>query len=229
MKNKHFPGQRSGFVEPGGQMYQKLEALAAAAAAPAPGPVAPAPVPAPPAAPATATIPHKRSITAGERSLLFKIFEITLPYGSLIVDANTANRGGVTNSITPAAIPYFSTTIWCADFSDPTVSDDYRGIFIHEMTHVWQYCHGDTKIFSAAWLYARHLGDYEKAYPYDLSDSDDFSDYNIEQQASIIEDFYYVVLGKPPKNNRGGVRSLSAYNRYVDQMRSGGAPFMPED
>src|SRR5438874_9532981 len=44
-ENRHFPGQRSGFVDPGGKMYLKLDALAAAAAAPVmpPAPVAPPP------------------------------------------------------------------------------------------------------------------------------------------------------------------------------------------
>jgi hypothetical protein len=219
-ENRHFPGQRGGFVEPGSPMYQRLEALAAAAAAPAP-------VAAPPAPPAAVTIPHYRGITGGERTLLRSVFEETLPYESLVVDANTANRGGVTNSITPVDIPYFSTTIWCADFSAPTVSVDDRGIFIHEFTHVWQSYHGITKI-SAIGLWVRYRGDYDPlAYRYDLSDSDDFRDYNIEQQASIIEDWWYLTVHQPPKNNRGRDRSLSSYNRYVDQVRSSGPPQKP--
>jgi hypothetical protein len=57
-----------------------------------------------------------------------------------------------------------------------------------------QYYHGVTKL-SAIWLAVRHLGDYSLAYPYDLSDSDDILDYNIEQQAAIIEDWWLITKG----------------------------------
>src|SRR5437870_3081919 len=63
-EDKYFPGQRIGFIDPGGPMYQKLAILAASASAPAPAapPVLPAapPVapPAPPAAPTTGPIPR---------------------------------------------------------------------------------------------------------------------------------------------------------------------------
>jgi hypothetical protein len=59
-----------------------------------------------------------RSITSGERTLLRSVFEETLPYGTLRVAPNDSNTGGVDNSITPGAVPFISTIIWCADFSD---------------------------------------------------------------------------------------------------------------
>src|SRR5205823_1690528 len=89
-ENKHFPGQRSGYIDPGGRMYRMLEALAAPAPAPVPV-VPPAPVPPAPVRPPTAIIPHKRKITGGEKSLLIRVFEQTLPYGALEVDVNAAN------------------------------------------------------------------------------------------------------------------------------------------
>jgi hypothetical protein len=92
--------------------------------------------------------------------------------------------------------------------------------------HVWQYYHGVTKA-SALWLVIRHLGDYELAYPYDLADSDDFLDFNIEQQASIVEDWWRVTKGMRTLNNTGAIKTLYAYNRYVDQMRGAGLPHKP--
>ena len=73
------------------------------------------------------------------------------------------------------------------------------------------------------------LGDYEDAYPYDLSDSDDLTDFNIEQQASIIEDFWRVARTPPlpPLNNTGTNKSLATYSRYADQVRSAGPPRRP--
>jgi hypothetical protein len=170
---------------------------------------------------------NKRTITVGETTLLRSVFKETLPYGSLQVRPNTGNIGGATNSITPGNTPFLSTQIWCADFSDKTtVSDTNRGTFIHEFVHVWQYYHGITKL-SAIWLAVRHLGDYEMAYPYDLSDGDDLTDFNIEQQAAIIEDWWRIIQPLRPLNNIGTDKTLTTYNRHVDQLRSAGPPHTP--
>jgi hypothetical protein len=165
----------------------------------------------------------RRIITDGERSLLRSVFEETLPYGGLEVSANLANLGGEDNSITPGGIPMFSTRIWCADFSAPGAD---KSTFVHEFMHVWQYYHGITKV-SALWLAVRYRGDYERAYPYDLSDSDDITDFNIEQQAAIIEDFWRLGSSMSPLNNIGTNKNPASYNRYADQVRSAGPPHTP--
>jgi len=131
----------------------------------------------------------QRIITSGEEKILRAVFYDTLPYGKLDVMPNYSNFGGQDNSYTPGAIPNLSIDIWCADFSDPGVSKSDKSTFVHEFVHVWQFYHGITKL-SAIWLGLRYITDYGRAYPYDLSDSDDFTDYNIEQQASIIEDWW---------------------------------------
>jgi outer membrane protein OmpA-like peptidoglycan-associated protein len=184
---------------------------------PPPPPPPPPPMPTPPT---PAPLPGKRSITKGERVLLYNVFHASLPYGPLQVDANTNDRGGADNSITPWGIPYFSTHIWCADFSDTTVSKSNQGTFVHEFVHVWQYYHAITKVDEAVWLSVRHGFDYEKAYSYDLSDEDDLADFNIEQQASIIEDWWRITeasLG--PLKNTGTDKTESRYRRFVDQLR----------
>ena len=73
----------------------------------------------------------------------------------------------------------------------------------------------------------RHLGDYEDAYPYDLSDSDDLTDFNIEQQASIIEDWWRITKHMLPLNNHGADKTLAAYTPFVDQLRNAGVPHAP--
>jgi hypothetical protein len=169
----------------------------------------------------------RRKITTGERALLRSIFEETLPYEGLQVDTNDGNWGGKTNSITPENIPHFATTILCADFSDAAVDFEDKSTFIHEFMHVWQFYHGVHKVGGFIWQGLRHLGDYDKAYPYDLSDNDDILDFNFEQQAAIIEDFYRIGQGKSTLRNIGRVNSAEAYLRYADQVRSAGAPSLP--
>jgi hypothetical protein len=224
-EDKYFPGQRSGYFDPGGKMYTKLEALAAAAVAPTPKPSVPAPPP-PSPPPPPPPLPDRRPVTGGETTLLMSVFDHTLPFGTLTVARNVGDIGGVDNSLTPGNQPWLATSIWCADFSDAAVSDEDRSTFIHEFVHVWQYYHGITKL-SAIWLAARHLGDYEAAYAYDLSDEDDLTDFNIEQQASIIEDWWRVKKGMSPLKNTGSDKSLATYTRFAEQMRNAGPPHTP--
>jgi hypothetical protein len=167
-----------------------------------------------------------RKITSGEETLLRKVFGDTLPYGILSVDVNTDNLGGVDNSITPGNTPFMSPRHWHEDYSAAGVPDYEKSNFIHEFVHVWQFYHGITKL-SAITLAIWHLGDYKAAYPYDLSDSDDLTDFNIEQQAAIIEDRWRIISGMQPRFNIGKDRSRSAYDSYEDQLRNSGPPLTP--
>jgi hypothetical protein len=148
-ENKHFPGQRSGFVDPGGLMYQKLEALATAPAAPVipkpPAPVAPTP-------PALGT--GERMLKQGEKALLRPLFKGTFPYDDQQIGANTREWGGHTNSITPDYLPLLALSIWRFDFS--TASNNKKWTFVHEMTHAWQWYHGRNNILSGAKLALRY-------------------------------------------------------------------------
>jgi hypothetical protein len=170
----------------------------------------------------------RRHITAGERQFLRSIFEETLPYAGLELDTNDGNWGGKNNSITPEEIPHFSTKIICPDFSAPTVDKSDKGIFIHEFMHVWQFYHGVHKVLGFLAQAIRHPTDYGKAYPYDLSDSNDILDFNFEQQAAIIEDFWRVNEGMRAGSNIGRWKTKPAdYYPYAEQVRSAGGPTMP--
>jgi hypothetical protein len=69
-----------------------------------------------------------------------------------------------------------------------------REIFIHELTHVWQgahrWLHGSyqvSSLLSQAWSLIR-TGDRGNAYDY--AAGQDWSSYNVEQQANIVEDWF---------------------------------------
>ena len=78
-------------------------------------------------------------------------------------------------------------------------SDDYalensfskRSLFIHEMAHVWQF---QNKILhplkTGVKLMVKHAFNYGAAYPYKLDSKKDLLEYNMEQQASIIQDYF---------------------------------------
>jgi hypothetical protein len=70
----------------------------------------------------------------------------------------------------------------------------YRDIFIHEMTHVWQYYHGYAVVTGSMW--ANTFG---KGYDYTIEWSDSWDSYNVEQQAHLVEDWFAKGMSKSDK------------------------------
>ena len=80
---------------------------------------------------------------------------------------------------------------------------------------------------SAIWIGIKDLfsGDsYEDAYDYNLSESARSRSYNVEQQASIIADYWFVSKGLPPKHNIGRKKSLDEYQWHIAQVQTSGPP-----
>lgn len=78
-----------------------------------------------------------------------------------------------------------------------------RAFFIHEMAHVWQKQNGILNpIWSAIGNTLRHGFIYSRAYRCTLRPAYDLLDYRIEQQASIVADYYRTfILGIGPRND----------------------------
>lgn len=70
-------------------------------------------------------------------------------------------------------------------------SPEKRALFIHEMTHVWQF---QKKIFrpvrEALKLCLKYKFNYAATYFYKLEANRNFRSYNMEQQAAILEDYF---------------------------------------
>jgi hypothetical protein len=80
-------------------------------------------------------------------------------------------------------------------------------VFIHEMTHVWQYFHGYNVKLSSVW--GQTLGDGYEAVP-----GKSWDDYNVEQQASLVEDWY-----------TAGANTSDDRFPYIEKvLRKGGGP-----
>ena len=89
-----------------------------------------------------------------------------------------------------------------ADFS--AESRALQGLFIHELTHVWQAQRG------TALLPAKlRAGDRPESYAYDLFDGRDFAALNIEQQAMVVQHAFLARRGA-----RGRFPAL-AYGAYL--------------
>jgi hypothetical protein len=167
-----------------------------------------------------------RSLTSGEVALLRTVFYETLPYDSQEIDTNDSNRGGVGNSITYSGTPYYSNTIWCPDFT--AASTDAQWTFIHEFGHVWQSRYGTPPIIGfLANLYNFGITDGNQyaqyTYDYSLRASNDFNDYNIEQQASIIADYWAVSNSLAAQHCINPVPpQVSDYAGFISQVRNQG-------
>jgi hypothetical protein len=222
-ENKQYPGQNSGYIDPGGPMYRKLVLLSAtpAAAGPPPASTAAKPSAEEPDGPGTSTEP--RMLKEAEKAILRPVFGNTLPYDDQQVAANTREWGGSNNSITPNYLPLFALSIWRFDFSRASPEDKW--IFVHEMTHAWQWYHGHNNVTAAICLFTKYGSDYDPgAYYYNFDDGASLFDFNFEQQASIVADYWYVTQGKTPKYVKGMRANRATYEQYMAQIWGGGPP-----
>jgi Rhs element Vgr protein len=139
----------------------------------------------------------KRALTSGEIAMARTVFKDAINYSKVKV-----HRGGwwlfvgfQNTAVTPNGEMYFpeSTKFYRDDFSATDRGRD-KALFMHEMTHVWQYQlgysvkkHGLTVSSQGA-----------EAYKYTLSANMTLSDYNMEQQGEIISDYYMICVESDP-------------------------------
>jgi hypothetical protein len=159
-----------------------------------------------------------RNLTNPERQMLEPIFKDTLRYGSIV--CKEANMGVL--GITPAGVAYFSPSVYCPDFSKTTNPGD-QWVFVHEMVHVWQWGHGIYPANGAIGLFLQTGGAYTNAYPYDLTPGKDLTDFNIEQQASIVADYWALLTKKlAALKNNNKKATVGDYSAVIDQLQKSG-------
>ncbi|WP_255308645.1 hypothetical protein, partial [Enterobacter hormaechei] len=72
------------------------------------------------------------------------------------------------------------------DFSANSVFIEDKYVFIHELGHVWQHQHGQ-------WVRMRGAFSWAAEYTYRL-DKEKLTDYSLEQQASILADYWLLLV-----------------------------------
>ena len=90
------------------------------------------------------------------------------------------------------------------DFSAPEVPIRVQGVFVHELTHVWQAQNGVSLLLAKL-----KAGDGPSAYRYDL-DGPPFEALNIEQQAMVVEHAFLASRGFPAPHPAVRYAELSA-------------------
>jgi hypothetical protein len=137
-----------------------------------------------------------RTLTFGEEQFARTIFGNSINYNDVRVHNGTSNSfQGSSTTVTPNGELYCADN-YCDDFSKVS-----RSHFIHEMTHVWQYQAtpmSPRMAAAATWIGSGF--DYGEAYKFTLDPKKDLYDYNLEQQAEIMEAYldYKERQGRPP-------------------------------
>jgi hypothetical protein len=135
-----------------------------------------------------------RPLTAGEIALCSSVFPDPLPYEDIrLIDGPRANDFAEmafrnrNTAITLRRTIYFGTR-WCGDYS--CADDEGRRLFMHEMTHVWQWRRLGVPGFLAR--YARDFlacrGNAPAMYRYEAGDTP-FAASRLEAQAEMIGDY----------------------------------------
>ena len=123
-----------------------------------------------------------RLMTQGELKMAREIFRDTINYPKVWIHKGSYLPFGLQSmgtSMSPNGEMYFR-EYYSPDFSRANIINKH--IFIHELSHVWQYQHGMK-------VKVRGLVSWLVSYKYAL-DSWPLSTYRMEQQASIIADYY---------------------------------------
>ena len=154
-----------------------------------------------------------RPLTAGEAAIVRRVFGDSIDLGRVRIhsrrwlpwvqpaDSGMAPRGHV----------YMHGVAWREDYAAATAG--FRGWFVHEMTHVWQYQNRVlVPLWAGAWQMIRLRGDYRRAYDYVADPGRDLTSYNLEQQARIVEHWYLAEVEglRPVGYDREAVRSVLA-------------------
>lgn len=164
-----------------------------------------------------------RALTSNEVSLAKEIFKSSLSYDAVKVHNGKYTRFQWENSgMTPNGEIYAHGTAYKDDYTaDHTPAGlETKAFFIHEMAHVWQWQNNILRVKTSAILETlKHKFDYMEAYKYTLKADADLIEYGIEQQASIIEDYYRVIKrGLGFKENNQNQEPLPARKELLKKV-----------
>ena len=128
--------------------------------------------------------------------------------------------------------PGYAMTVSNSIYMDNRYREDYsqedsslRALFIHEMTHIWQF---QNKILNplveAMGLGLKHKFNYHAAYDFYLDKNKDLLHYGMEEQAEIIEGYFLARhesrAAQSPrcKNNCSAAEKLALYEKVLEKF-----------
>jgi len=180
-----------------------------------------------------------RSLTSGEIAICQKIFRDSINYKNVKV-INSAILPKQDVPVTPYGSPHYpdnltGSDVYQSDFSNPKFKGNTnvgngrdltivsRMTSIHEMTHGWQYQKGLNLSKRGIILQPldRLIPDsiYD-AYSYQLKYGSKFNDFNFEQQATIVSDYFRILSGFNEANFSSYWRKYSNpfWRQYIQDL-----------
>lgn len=153
-----------------------------------------------------------RGLTPGETEMLKSTFHESIDYSKVRIH-HSAFGDGVRLALRAVAVTRRNTIIEADDTPDYSAKDVPffpRYQFTHEMTHVWQNQNGVSDSFARVVQRTlpklNPMKDTQIAnYQYSLKDGRDLTDFSVEQQASIVPDYNFLV--KPPEVAKKDINS----------------------
>jgi hypothetical protein len=163
-----------------------------------------------------------RQLTQGEKDLVKQVFGNSIDLSRVRVHNEKYVFFQPDNSgMTPNGEIYVHGAYSSDYASEPS---GHKAFFIHEMVHVWQHQTGVLRagvIGTAILEIIGQLGDYGSAYTYVLDGSKDLTDYGLEQQASIVEDYFRLTrLGEEPRQVRPPVSRVCSPSQPATSSRA---------
>lgn len=128
-------------------------------------------------------------MTSGERALVYSVFADTIDYDRVRIRRRRWHPFQPRNiTMAPCGHIHFppASPFYCDDFSKAGL--DLQGLFIHEMTHVWQ-------AQRKGWLYLPLFRHPFCRYDYKLRPGRPLTRYGIEQQAEIVRHAFLLRSG----------------------------------
>jgi hypothetical protein len=128
-----------------------------------------------------------RRIRPGEINLASSLYELSIQYHRVWIHLESYLPFNIQNpqqAMTPNGEMWFRSEKYEDDFSMPSKqrSPDAQHLFLHEMMHIWQHQRG-------MWVRMRGAFSWAADYSYSL-EKKNLLDYGLEQQASIVSDYW---------------------------------------
>ncbi len=120
----------------------------------------------------------KRHLTVGEQAMVASVFGAALDCTPVYICRSWWVLPNY--AFSPNGSIYFNKRNYVADFALQNVA--VRAWFMHEMTHVWQVQQGVNVLRRAIM---------DRRYAYVLAKGAKFAQFGIEQQAQMVQDYYY--------------------------------------
>jgi hypothetical protein len=152
----------------------------------------------------------RRSLESHETEIAREVFGDALDLSTLrLAEGGLLGSFGVARTL-PTLVTFPKGVL-----STPQHQARYERWLVHELTHAYQYQHGRSVLSllptAMAGFFVKGIYDYGGA---DGLLGKSFLDFNTEQQANIVADYYYLGTYEPH-------RDLSAYEPYISFVRSG--------